>query len=496
MDVDEDRQLLLARLRGSLSEDIRAEVDERLLHDDEFAEEYIRLAEEEAALIRWSRARLLAAKDAGTPTAERRRGRRALLRRIATWPAVAVTATVVALLLAVMLWPRPNDMTVAPRPNDIIGRVSRMIDVVGVGATLEGHRPSIEAGHKFELERGIVEVTLDNGIRLVLQGPARFEATSLRSGELHHGVVAADVPPAENGYTVQTPRAAVIDLGTKFAVSVDESGQTEIEVFEGEVQTVVGSGASGGEDGLRIAEGAAFQLDADAARPGEVAADRPRFREVKVALYQQTVLASQDHYVRGGKFVDSVTTDPGPNGSLVVKSDRCNLRIAVEACRQTGYFRKCWIRFDLAECNFDVEAPAELSFRTIDTLNSGGAPSIVNVYALKSGFSATPEQLGVDWQEDELTWNSAPGNDVSNAILMTDQADLLGQIHVEQPSQNTVTEHRIALSRLGDYLQADDSLTVMLSVAWQKHKGAILYIASSESEDVPGPELTFNLKAG
>ena len=56
-------------------------------------------------------------------------------------------------------------------------------------------------------------------------------ADSMETGKL-----AAEVPKAAIGFTVQTPQAVVVDLGTDFGVSVDAQGVTEAHVFAGTVE--------------------------------------------------------------------------------------------------------------------------------------------------------------------------------------------------------------------------------------------------------------------
>ena len=53
---------------------------------------------------------------------------------------------------------------------------------------------------------------------------------------LHRGVVTATVPESASGFVIDTDSAHVVDLGTAFGVSVSHAGQTDVCVFEGEVE--------------------------------------------------------------------------------------------------------------------------------------------------------------------------------------------------------------------------------------------------------------------
>ncbi len=86
---------------------------------------------------------------------------------------------------------------------------------------------------------------------------------SAGSCTLELGQVMAEVPARASGFTIHTPTAAVVDLGTNFAVSVDTTGVTEVHVFKGSVAVQPGGeeedGAAGGM--RQLAAGAALQID-------------------------------------------------------------------------------------------------------------------------------------------------------------------------------------------------------------------------------------------
>ena len=81
----------------------------------------------------------------------------------------------------------------------------------------------------------LIEIHLDSGIEIVIEAPASFQFRNATRLELFDGKLAADVPKGAEGFTVVTPRGEVIDLGTRFGVSVSEDN-VETHVFEGEVE--------------------------------------------------------------------------------------------------------------------------------------------------------------------------------------------------------------------------------------------------------------------
>ena len=99
----------------------------------------------------------------------------------------------------------------------------------------------IRQGHSLKqgvirLDAGIARLDFTSGAKVTLQGPAQFEIESADRTRLHHGTLTAQVPPAAIGFQVLTPSLDVVDLGTAFGVAVAANGETDVCVFEGEVE--------------------------------------------------------------------------------------------------------------------------------------------------------------------------------------------------------------------------------------------------------------------
>lgn len=86
----------------------------------------------------------------------------------------------------------------------------------------------------FELKSGVVELMFHSKARVAVEGPAEFRLSDALSIELHSGKLSADVPPPAHGFTVKTPNATIVDLGTRFGVNVGNDA-TKLDVFEGKV---------------------------------------------------------------------------------------------------------------------------------------------------------------------------------------------------------------------------------------------------------------------
>ncbi len=94
---------------------------------------------------------------------------------------------------------------------------------------------NVAVGETLRVVEGEVQVAYESGTTVVLAAPAVFEFTGSNSAKLVHGKLRGQVSEGAEGFIVNTPRASVVDYGTEFGISVDESGATNIAVFEGEV---------------------------------------------------------------------------------------------------------------------------------------------------------------------------------------------------------------------------------------------------------------------
>ncbi|QDU76785.1 FecR protein [Bremerella volcania] len=88
---------------------------------------------------------------------------------------------------------------------------------------------------RFQLEDGVAQIEFFCGATVVLEGPADIELESSSHALVRQGKIRAIVPPAARGFSLDTDKMRVVDLGTEFgmAVSLDS---VEVQVFDGEVE--------------------------------------------------------------------------------------------------------------------------------------------------------------------------------------------------------------------------------------------------------------------
>jgi hypothetical protein len=95
---------------------------------------------------------------------------------------------------------------------------------------------SILSGEPLRIESGTIELELKMGATLVVDGPAEWSIDGDNGATLKAGKIVARVPSQAVGFTLSTPTAKIVDLGTEFGVEVNESGTTEVQVLKGKVE--------------------------------------------------------------------------------------------------------------------------------------------------------------------------------------------------------------------------------------------------------------------
>ncbi len=140
--------------------------------------------------------------------------------------------------------------------------VARIGQLKDCDATAPAADSLLAAGRKLVFERGLMEVVFDGGAKTIVQGPAKVELQSPSAVLLLRGSLTADVPAVAHGFTVHTPNATVVDLGTRFGVAC-QADQTDVEVFAGKVVLRLDGSQSGtGPQELTMAASEAARVSA------------------------------------------------------------------------------------------------------------------------------------------------------------------------------------------------------------------------------------------
>ncbi len=130
-------------------------------------------------------------------------------------------------------------------------------------------------GHSMDLKSGLIELNFrKSNATVVIEAPAKFRIEDAKTLRMESGRVTAHVRDGKQGLRVLTPHTDVLDLGTRFAVDVQEGRRSEVHVFEGKVE----AGAAGvvHRDLLTTSQALRFAT-----------ATKPESREVRTGTFVQ-----------------------------------------------------------------------------------------------------------------------------------------------------------------------------------------------------------------
>ena len=109
----------------------------------------------------------------------------------------------------------------------------------------------------------------------MIAGPAEFVLQAEDRMCLKRGKLTARVTERAKGFTVETPHAILVDLGTEFAADVDRDGNGEVHVFRGEV--IVQPRSRTDSRPLRLTNAQATRIDSASVTPAGIEVDSSRF---------------------------------------------------------------------------------------------------------------------------------------------------------------------------------------------------------------------------
>jgi hypothetical protein len=86
---------------------------------------------------------------------------------------------------------------------------------------------------EYVLTSGSVHLAFPSGAEAIVEGPAVFQVPTTASLRMSKGKCSVHAPKGAEGFLVDTPNARIVDRGTRFAVSIGDSSNTEVHVVEG-----------------------------------------------------------------------------------------------------------------------------------------------------------------------------------------------------------------------------------------------------------------------
>ncbi|WP_372718822.1 LamG-like jellyroll fold domain-containing protein [Novipirellula sp.] len=187
----------------------------------------------------------------------------------------------------------------------------------------------------LKLEQGLVQMEFMSGAVVAIEGPAELQIHSKNAATLLSGRVTANVPPRARGFVLNSPKAAIVDLGTEFGVSVTPTGTSEVEVLSGEVELSLL-----GDDGntlisQRVHEATRISVNQEKDLLQTITANPKELP--KIIVYDDEALAITDDYAelirRGSPLVywrfddaeesafadNSIRNEMGPNHAAILR---------------------------------------------------------------------------------------------------------------------------------------------------------------------------------
>lgn len=161
-----------------------------------------------------------------------------------TWRAIGFASLAATALLALMLWQRPltggltevDNAMESSEAENIAATLTQLASAEWKpGAQQFQYGAPLPNGSRIVLSAGMAKVTFECGAEVMLEGPCDFLVRDEMVGVLRKGKIAANVPRRAFAFAILSPGVDFVDLGTSFGISVDDSGKSELHVFEGEV---------------------------------------------------------------------------------------------------------------------------------------------------------------------------------------------------------------------------------------------------------------------
>jgi hypothetical protein len=132
----------------------------------------------------------------------------------------------------------------------VVGRITGMVDCRWADPASDGYSelPRVRLGKKYALASGFLEISYNTGARVILHGPCTYEVESPAGGCLSLGKLSVRVDKRlarrAKGYSglfhIRTPAATIVNLdaslGMELGISVEKSGTSRIQVFQGTVE--------------------------------------------------------------------------------------------------------------------------------------------------------------------------------------------------------------------------------------------------------------------
>ncbi|MDF1825027.1 MAG: DNRLRE domain-containing protein [Verrucomicrobiales bacterium] len=323
----------------------------------------------------------------------------------------------------------------------------------------------------LSLAEGMATIQFESGATVTLEAPTVLEVASSMRCRLIEGSVVAEVPESAHGFTIDTEKMEVIDLGTRFGVTSSTVGGSHVFVFDGEVKVR----QDDQEKAKHIFSGKSLHLGAPPVTADQEIVQRPH-PENALSNWIPVSTAfgkGKDAYLRRTDRSGMTGKDP----LLMVKHTEL----------APGNERRALLTFDLARIDRSGMQDAKL---TLMMESSGlGFSSLVpdSTFTVYGALSRGTHQ----WNESKITWENSPHltkPSPEKALFAP-----LAQFTITKGSARSLIE--IGSDELSRFLLSnDDELVTLLLVRETGEfdkQGLVHAFASKEHPSGPAPTLWF-----
>lgn len=144
--------------------------------------------------------------------------------------ALVLLASLVAMLIPVA---RPG-----VRELSLTAAADTRWSVTGKSRDAKGQKAMVREGSSLRVSSGTLELRLESGAAMVLQGPANVSFPKLNQPVLRSGWLWIDSGASGEKFEIHTPNLRIRNVGTRFGVRVPSEGHTEVHLIKGKLEVI------------------------------------------------------------------------------------------------------------------------------------------------------------------------------------------------------------------------------------------------------------------
>lgn len=386
--------------------------------------------------------------------------------RRSIYPRATLAAAAVLALFSLVNFGKP-----APAPAAAVATLVAAEDCRWEGSDLPTREGARLGPGTLALAEGMATIRFESGATVTLEAPTVLEVESAMRCRLIEGSVVADVPDSAHGFTIDTEKMEVIDLGTRFGVTSTPVGGAHVFVFDGEVKVK----ENDREEPTHILSGKSLHRGASPGSPDQEVTQRP----VAESALADWIPVSTSF----GRGKDTYLRRTDSSG----KTGQAPLLMVKHTTLAEGNERRALLTFDLSRIDRTALSAAKL---TLMMESSGlGFSSLVpdSTFAVYAALDPSLHR----WAEKTLTWAGSPrltGDPVDPASFVR-----VAEFTIPKGSANSFIE--IESPELSRFLlsSADPFATFLLvrETGEFDRQGLVHAFASKEHPSGPAPTLWF-----